>query len=68
MELERVLDVPEPTGLGVVGGVVLLVVEGGGEDGLADGLAVRVSGGDGVPSSLFPGSPLLEKTVVYPLL
>ena len=37
-----------PTGLGVLGGVVMLVVDGGGDDGLVEGLAVRVSGGDGV--------------------
>lgn len=59
-------------GLGVAGGVgvavatvvVVGVVEDGGgrvgdDMGLADGLAVRVSGGDGVMLPLCPG-PLLE--------
>lgn len=47
-----VLADPEPVGLGlglgVVGGEVTDVLDGGGDDGLAGGLDVRVSGGDAV--------------------
>ena len=45
-----VLPDPEPVGLGlglgVMGGEVTGVLDGGGDDGLAGGLDVRVSGGD----------------------
>lgn len=61
-----VLADPEPVGLGlglgVVGGEVMDVLDGGGDDSLAGGLEVRVSGGDVVFS--LPVGPLLEKTVV----
>lgn len=47
-----VLADPEPVGLGlglgVVGGEVTDVLDGGGDGGLAGGLDVRVSGGDAV--------------------
>lgn len=42
-----VLADPQPVGLGlgVVGGEVTDVLDGGGDGGLADGIQVRVSGG-----------------------
>lgn len=50
MEDDRFLEEPEPVGLGVgvAGGEVTGRLEGGGDEGLAGGVEVRVSGGDGV--------------------
>lgn len=66
-----VLAIPEPVGLGlgrgVASGEVTDVAAGGGDGSLAGGLVGWVSGGEAVVS-LLPVGPLLENTVVKPLL
>lgn len=65
VELDMVLADPEPVGLGlglgVCGGEVTGVLDGGGDAGLGGGgLDGRVSGGDVVFPLLPGGGPLLE--------
>lgn len=63
-----VLADPEPVGLGlglgVMGGEVMDELDGGGDCGLAEGLQVRVSGGDGV----FPWRGAEPRLMIYDIV